>query len=419
MANRRHSLTMFFVIAFALAISTMTQLRLPGVPFGLSEILLILCMVLHIPLGHGIHGGNQPNRFVPVIFLMLVATLPGYIITLTSQGTVFFALYNLVASVYIVLLFTYLHYGFDHKQLDLDPLARMFLMFSTLYFVVVLLLVYLEPTVVYIQDEIEEIAIGTSSSLAEQEEGIYRLYGFSANPNQLALHALLCTFFALRLWKHNGAFVSSFCFIVSVFVGVLTHGDAYLFGTIVMLFVTITMGILYGKSFVLGLVVLVPAFAAAVILAGPVIEQIRDAAGYGGQDEARFLLWRNGIEAGSQSPIFGHGPGAWSGFEGPMELEESHNSAIDYFTNAGVIGLMIFVVALVGLTVRTFLSKQSTLLGGLAAIIVFATFHNVLRQPIMWFGLYYIAQKAWSNKSNLPGRRRSKSRRNSSRGLPV
>jgi len=420
MATRQQTLVMIMLVALAFATSTMTALRAPGIPVGLAELILIGCMIVHIPLGNGVHGGNLPNRFVPFLFAMLVAMLPGYFVTLTTEGQVPSALYNLIASVWVVLLFAYLHFGFDHGRGEIDMLARLFLLFSSVYFGAVLLLSVFDPAMVYLQDDIETLRLDGPGD--EEGEGpVFRLVGFSTNPNQLALHSLVCAFFALELWKRNGFFLSVVCLGLAIAAGLMAQSDAFLFSAIALIGIWVTMGIVFNRSVVLGLVIIVPAVTAIALSIGPIVRDIQEVANARDQGDTRFTLWENGIAAGLERPFFGLGPGAWSGFEGPRGLEEAHNSAIDYFSNAGLLGITVLAIGVVVLLWRAFAAKEAAMLAGVVAILMFAAFHNVLRQPIMWLGLYYIAQRVWPGARTSAVRRRGRrrARRTAGPGLPI
>jgi len=418
MASKRQNLGFFFVIAIALVCSSMTQFRIPGLPVGASEFIIIICILIHLPLGNGVHGGNQPRSFIPILFLLLLATLPGYFVALVNEGTQFLALYNLVATTYVLALFTYLHFGYSYKLVSIEQLAKLFLLFSMLYFCILIILVFVEPTLVYVQDDIEAITVAIGGASQEVGEPIYRLYGFSLNPNQLALHAIICTFLVLALWKDSSFIASLFYLLVSVAIGLLTRSDAYVISAVALIITSIFMGVLYGKSLLFGLMIVVPLLAAGVVFSKPIYNYVQQQASASGQDETRITLWKNGLEAGLERPLIGLGPGAWSGFEGPKEEEESHNSVIDYFTNGGLIGLTVLLFGIFALGFKLLFSGQSTLLAGFIAIFLFAMFHNVLRQPLMWFGLYFIAHGLYAGAKK-PKRRRKRMKRSSGAGLPV
>ena len=161
--------------------------------------------------------------------------------------------------------------------------------------------------------------------------------------------------------------------------------------------------------------ILVPALVIGLVLIDPIVGEIQEIANTRDQNKVRLELWANGIEAGLQRPVFGLGPGAWSGFDGPRGLEEAHNSPIDYFTNAGLIGAALLLYGMCALFFRTLLSKQAVLLAGITAVTIFALFHNVLRQPIMWLVMYYVAQRVWQAAPSMADGRGRQSRRRSRR----
>ena len=422
MSSRRQSLLMIFLVALAFALSSFTRLRFPGLPLGISEVILVGCIVAHVPVGLGIHGGNQPNRFMPFLFLMLVATLPGYFGTVSSEGNLPAALHDLVAFTWVVVLFAYLHFGFDHKQVDLDKLIGAFMMFSSVYFALVIVLHFFDPDLVYRTSDFNTALQSVEDRKDLALEYVLRLSGFSSNPNQLALHCLVVAFFSLQLYKRNGFVLTFVCFGLAVVVGIMSKSDAFLFALIALVAISVFMGILFNKSLVLGLLLIVPSLVFLAIFFNPIVNELQTIASASDQDSVRFKLWANGISAGLDKPLIGLGPGAWSGYNGPKGMEEAHNSAIDYFTNAGLIGLTVLIIGMVGIVFKTLVSKQSVLLGGVVALILFSMFHNVLRQPMLWLGFYYIAQRVWSTQSSRHSRSRRRRRRTvytGSRGLEV
>ena len=280
---------------------------------------------------------------------MLVATLPGYFATVTSEGNVQGSLYNLVAFTWVVVLFAYLHFGFDHKQVDLDKLVAAFMMFSSVYFALVIVLHFFDPNLVYLADN-----FGTAAESVERRqdlnlEYVLRLSGFASNPNQLSLHCLVVAFFSLQFYKRNGFAITAFCFTLAVVVGVMTKSDAFLFALIALVGISAFMGIVFNKSVMLGLVLIVPSLAFFAVGFKPIVNEVQEVASSGGQDDVRFTLWINGIDAALEKPLIGLGPGAWSGYDGPKGMEEAHNSAIDYFTNAGLIGMTVLIVGMIAI----------------------------------------------------------------------
>ena len=304
MATRQQTFGMLAVIALAFAVSSMTALRLPGLPIGLSEFILVVCMIVHIPLGFGIHGGNQPNRFVPFLFLLLVATLPGYALNITSEAIdQAGASYNLIAMVYVVLLFAYLHFGFDHGKFDLDKLVQLFVVLSALYFLIVIGLSQVEPSLVYAQDDIDEL-MALANADGEME---LRLVGFAANPNQLALHALVVLFFVLRLRSKSSFMGTAICFLAAATVGLLAQSDAFLFAMIAMVGVSVVMGIVFNGSGMTKILVLAPAIVIGLLVVDPLAGAVQENRQHAGSEPGAFRALGARHHGGHGAP--GRGPG--------------------------------------------------------------------------------------------------------------
>ncbi len=400
-------------LALSFALSTMTGLRFAGLPVGVAELIVLLCLVVHLPLGFGVHGGNPPSFFLPFLTVIFFAALPGFIITLNSEGLVDHALYSLVASIWILLLFAYLHYGFDYSQVDIAQLVNIFLLLSCLYFAVVLVLSFVEPSLVYLGDDIADRLSDARSAQEREDAAIFRLVGFSTNPNQIAFHALIASVFAVQLWKRNGSVYSLIALALAFAVGFLGKSDAFLFAEVALIGVAIVAGIIFGRSYILALVIIVPAVFFAVVALPTAMNSIQEIASSGDQDATRYNLWANGITSGLERPLTGLGPGAWSGLEGPRGVEEAHNTVIDYFSNTGIIGGAIMVLGILAISFRSIIRLNANAAAGLAALLVFCTFHNMVRHPLLWLAVYYIAHQLWPGVQEMSkqGRKRSRQRR--------
>lgn len=139
--------------------------------------------------------------------------------------------------------------------------------------------------------------------------------------------------------------------------------------------------------------------AVAVSLSGPIIGStvtgVQSLAGKDNQASTRLALWESAMQATSESPVFGWGPGSYSGLYGPYEGFEAHNSYLQLATNAGIIGLGALAILLLGLLASAWRSGSPPLVGGVAALMVLMVFHHALRHPVLWFdiwALYAMAQ---------------------------
>jgi hypothetical protein len=110
----------------------------------------------------------------------------------------------------------------------------------------------------------------------------------------------------------------------------------------------------------------------------------------GNQGAIRANLITNGLKSLSESPVVGLGPGSFSGDFGPFENREVHVTPLDWATQTGSIGLVLLIF-LIGLSLyKAWISNRIELLAGMASLIVFAQFHYILRQPIVWVFVVYL-----------------------------
>lgn len=108
-------------------------------------------------------------------------------------------------------------------------------------------------------------------------------------------------------------------------------------------------------------------------------------------------LWKNGLKAWREAPLFGHGPGAFSGYSTPemqqamraegKVAEEAHNITIDLLTQGGVLLGTAWLALLLYLLIGAWRIRDSYTFSVVLMIGVFTMFHYHLRQPYLWFGL--------------------------------
>lgn len=416
MATRQQTLFTLMLVALAMATSTFTVLRFGELAIGVPELILLGCMIAHVPLGGNLHAGGNSRRFMIALALLYVAILPGFFVTLVSQGLLEDVMHNLLALSWIVVLFAYLQFGFDYQRDELEWLCGLVLAFSGLYFAVCLGLALFVPETVYMTEELVELDVGGAASAAELVPR-QRLHGLAANPNQFGLHAIVALFFCLCFWSRVGTIKSIILMGVILTAGFLTGSDAFILGAILMIGATVVLGLLLSGSIYKLLILFVPLVIGSLVVYRPILREVRALTEANDQDQTRFTLWENGWLAVMESPVFGWGPGSWSGFNGPLELFESHNSLIDYVASSGLVGGVIVTACLLGIGLAVLRSGRATFMAGLAGILFFAMFHNTLRQPLMWLAFFYIAHHVWEDRSSQPnhasGRRRRRQRRSS------
>lgn len=109
---------------------------------------------------------------------------------------------------------------------------------------------------------------------------------------------------------------------------------------------------------------------------------------------ARLLLWRNSVQAGMHSPIFGLGPGAHAGFYGPFESVESHQMLLATFTQSGLIGVAVLMVLVFNIVWTVYKDKHVFIM--VVGLLVTSLSGNALRRTIWWIYMmigYYLVEK--------------------------
>lgn len=108
-------------------------------------------------------------------------------------------------------------------------------------------------------------------------------------------------------------------------------------------------------------------------------------------------LWRNGVKAWLEAPMFGHGPGAYSWYSNPdyqrsaeaegKLREEAHNIPIDLLTQGGPLLALGWCGLLLYLLVGAWRIRDSYTFSVVLMVGVFTLFHYHIRQPYLWFAL--------------------------------
>lgn len=253
-----------------------------------------------------------------------------------------------------------------------------------------------------------------------------RFLGWSVNPNQMALLLVLAPFLGLYIltasFPHTGVGMALWSLLtagamaagwatdsgalraawsVCIPVLALIHGVAVLRGAALRPLVLLIACVLVA-AMMLALAARMESAAspqgepteALALGSGIQLESIESAYVRNDDVTVRGRLMLHGWEAFRSSPLFGLGPGAFSGLQGPFQGSEAHNSLIDWGTNTGLVG-MAALLALVGwVAVQLLRAGQWALLAGLLALAVFSLAHHVLRHPLVWGWLVLVAQLA-------------------------
>ena len=374
--------------ALGITLSGATQLRIAGQPIGPSELILgsWLLFVLFLGLRRLSVVGSRASvvlgaYWLTVLMLMGFGTL---VAVQTGRLHVSSAAHDALAFVYIAMLTGALALRF----LDDDDYGYHWYFARMTFFFHVL-------------------AAGLLFGLAMALPGLGpiefwygpRLRGWSENPNQLALAMAAMPFLGWWLLRRtSGRFGKIACVLgiaVCMIVGIASQSDGLRvawvasFGAVgSLLFYRVTAR---GRSRWLHIShVIVPAVVViiGVFYADAIVEMVIGVAdrvyAEGHQGEKRFTLWSHGIQAIGASPLVGFGPGSFSGYNGPFEDHEAHNSFIDWGASTGLTGIVVYLGLLAWAMSRALRSGESTLVGMLIAVVVTSTFSYLLRQPDFW-----------------------------------
>lgn len=107
----------------------------------------------------------------------------------------------------------------------------------------------------------------------------------------------------------------------------------------------------------------------------------------------RLDLWSSAIRKGLESGSFGYGPGPHldrPNIPGVMTLPrpfEAHSTILDLFVQGGLMAVGVFLWLHVSTLVLLFRTRLDALAALIGAVVIFGISHFILRHPILWFGL--------------------------------
>lgn len=99
----------------------------------------------------------------------------------------------------------------------------------------------------------------------------------------------------------------------------------------------------------------------------------------------RSILAINGMKAMLiGGGLLGYGPGSFSGYSAPFEGLDTHNTLLEWYLSAGLLGAVLLIILLGWVMVRLVLRKQYFSLLGMYALIIFSFAHNIINYPFFW-----------------------------------
>ena len=394
------------------ALSTATQLRIPGTSYGPGELLLLagaFGMVLTILTGTPLERSPLLVAFGGFWVAAFAALTAGAVMLLPDRAFSDFELSS-----------------FFHD-------TRAFA------FVAIVLVMFLVPsgvesrfrriTVLVFAFSIAPLAVLWVIAQRAPSFGPFhfwywsRFLGWTQNPNQLALVVVTAPFIALHLSTYQTSWVARvvavLTAIAAIVLGLASQSDALVLCWLAAggVFVVGSWGRLAIRgrhSGIQGALAfgVAPAIALLIALwAGPAIERrivsaSERTASEGNQGSTRVELWGKGLRAFATAPVFGLGPGAHAGDVRGEHAEEAHNTLIDWASSAGAVGVAAYLALLGWLGVVVWRTNSLLLVGAFVALFCFSMFHFVLRHPIYWQQLVSVAAFAL-HRAPVPAPRRA------------
>ena len=407
------------LLGIGLLLTTATELRLPGIPVGPGEIVLVFWIVLTLFREVRPDSPLTPPLSRLLIFWLLffvalsIGTLAGYAIGDRHDSNLFF--HDVVAYA-LVAVVSCLSVAGRNARLRLRRTAWFLSGFGSASLAFQVALAWGWINVALIDPWYWD-----------------RFRGWSANPMQLAL---LCTVLMLvALFLADGAtrtgerIAALACAILAGYVGRLTKSNSF---SVVLVAATAVFVALKLQQWLFSfdpkpalrpmlawmlLLALPLLLASAIPLRSIIVGQAEDMAkgitrgnAKISEQEAglRFQIWKEGIGRGIESGMLGLGPGphlqipealvAARRYESLPKFIvtppsngtanfEAHNTPVDLFTQGGLLAVLCFAWISATAFFETYKARLAGLTTMLCGVMVFGVANLIVRQPLFWFGI--------------------------------
>lgn len=392
------------LLAGGIAMAYAAQLSIPGMPFGYTELLLSLWIMLSI--GRIVMGGRleaTPALYHLVTFWVIMTFAWGVgLITglLTSVELLAAPVHDMTAYVLLACV-TCLSAAEPEAELHLRRTAWWVIGIANACFLF-------------------QLALGWGFIHQPGVDPWFwdRFVGWSENPNQLALYCALFSPLALYLaattsnpWARLFG-ISSIG--VTFLVGKLTKSDTFLLTSILTLLIFLGLRVrtwfASGNKvtvfrqvtllLAIGFLPLGMSMAPYIVTEFGNVEDIAKglSRGGGGEEttetaELRFILWNDALHKGVTSGSLGLGPGPH--VDRPLavykqfrrEPFEAHSTYLDTYTQGGLIAVLALLWILGSATLAAWRAKADALLALMLSILFYGFPHLIVRHPIVWFAV--------------------------------
>jgi O-Antigen ligase len=375
--------------ALGVTLSGATQLRLAELPVGPSELILaVWILFVAFLLLRGVRFAGSRVTIIVIGYWLAALTLMGFgalIAVHTNRTDPKGMFHDGAAFTYLAMLTTFLTLRlYDGSAYSYHwHFARLIFLFHVLAAGLLLGVA---------------MAIPNIGPIRFWYGGI-RFAGWAENPNQMALAMAAMPFLGWWLLRRTSGRFGKAGYLLGIVVciaaGFATRSDgmqvawvASLGAICTLLFYRVTMRgrsrWLHISHIIIPVLVLVVGATLSDEIATRVYEFAEGVYAEGDQGEKRFILWLHGLQAIRESPLFGFGPGSFSGNGGPFEGREAHNSFIDWGMSTGALGLAIYLGMLAWCLWCALRSGETMPVAMLTSVVVVSVFGYVLRQPDFW-----------------------------------
>jgi O-Antigen ligase len=391
------------ILAAGIVMSSASQIKVPGLPFGFGEILLfgwIGLTIVEMTVTGRAAGSPALSRltffWTALASLLSLGAIVGYMTTELYSDHV---LHDAEAYL-LVALVTCLAAADPDAPRTMRRCAWLVIAFADLTFV---------PQVAQ--------GWGVLGDFGLSPWYFDRFEGWSSNPNQLALYCSAFGPLALHLAatssNRHGKWIGLASIALIFYVGRLTKSDTYLYTSVlaVLIFAALKTrtwlsqpggGASFAKQIaVLLLMSSVPLAAAAAPFAYANFSNVeafaksltKDKGGTATEETAalRIFLWNQAVETGMESGSLGLGPGPHlirrpSGRSTFIPAPfEAHNTALDLYTQGGLLSVVLLIWIFGSAGVFALRAKFDALVALIASLAVFSMPHLVIRHPLVWF----------------------------------
>lgn len=369
------------LLILSLILTVFTKLRIPGLPIGLGELIIIvlgLYCIYHI-FSEKLLYDILSNIFIKFWLVSLVILCIGYIYLRFYLPELPFnnahMIHDLLAYgfvLYTLIIFIYLY----NQEYSFSEIMQRYIYFTILIYSVLLV-------------------VGLQSDSIMRHG--YRFFALSINPNQVGLVFTIIPFLILYYGLKESQYFRKeylwFFFILSVIIVYKIHSEALLLAIGVSLITYIYLRCLNSKYKIIMIILTVIIFVGIPVAIYINIELFTKTNDIFQMEEVngRLLLYLHALEAFSSSIFFGLGPGphSWVSIQEPFKFWEAHSIYIDWLTQTGLIGICLLLYLFFYIFKQLLVKKEYLLIAAFVCLLGFSFFHMTLRHPVFWFYLFF------------------------------